>query len=238
MKVDDALQTIAHFFNDLIGALIPGLTLVASLLIIHKGIPDEWTTSVADGSGFLIFIACLLFFLVGHVVLAIYDLVLKYILSKCRVIEGDKVKETIIKEKFYEFVQAVANQKAKELAGIELTKENNRSDFRTLRNISLTVSNEAATLGRRFMHLSFLCNGVATATLCSALYLSILSIGWPNEIALQLSCAQITLYFLGLVIVSVALFKRGDSFYKRALRTPFVVACAELMLPSSKEQEK
>ena len=37
MKVDDAVETISRFFNDLIGSLVPGAVLAVGLAVMHLG---------------------------------------------------------------------------------------------------------------------------------------------------------------------------------------------------------
>ncbi|MCS9379224.1 hypothetical protein N1E52_18205 [Pseudomonas aeruginosa] len=54
MKVDDAVETIAKFFNDLIGAWVPGSVLATGLAIMHLG-PDYMRSlaKLGEGGGWL-----------------------------------------------------------------------------------------------------------------------------------------------------------------------------------------
>ena len=45
MKVDDAVETISRFFNDLIGSLVPGAVLAVGLVVMH--LVALWTTALA-----------------------------------------------------------------------------------------------------------------------------------------------------------------------------------------------
>lgn len=37
MMIDDAVETLAHFFNDFIGAWIPGVVMAAGFIVMHMG---------------------------------------------------------------------------------------------------------------------------------------------------------------------------------------------------------
>lgn len=220
MKIEEAVETIAKFFNDLIGAWVPGAVLAVGLALMHLG-PDQLQSifKLGDTSAAAITAGGLLFAL-GHALLALHEEVLKKPLSKLKIFKA--FDETGAKERqSYEwFAEQVKAQQ-----GGTGAKDWGYND---LRSVALSVSTEAASLGRRFMFISLLCNGVGTAlaiiaidfAACSVLSPKLLfaydySAPWPAQ----------TLLLLGL---AWALFKHGEVFYSRAMATPFSIAVAEL----------
>ncbi|HHH9615596.1 TPA: hypothetical protein ACP337_001031 [Pseudomonas aeruginosa] len=75
MNVDDAIEAVARFFNDLIGAWVPGLVLTTGLVIMHLGSSYfDSLVRLSDGAGVALTIAGLLFAL-GHLLLAVNEVV-------------------------------------------------------------------------------------------------------------------------------------------------------------------
>ena len=76
MKVDDAVETIARFFNDLIGALVPGTVLAVGLAVMHSGASELGEASkLVDSTAAALVVAGL--FALGHVLLAAHEHLLK-----------------------------------------------------------------------------------------------------------------------------------------------------------------
>lgn len=97
-----------------------------------------------------------------------------------------------------------------------------------VRNFAMSISREAATLGRRFMFLSLLCNGVGTAVVLLALdYGLCLSLA-PHSVAEHpnLWPAWVTLMIASLT--AVCFFARGNEFAARAASAPIDIAASEL----------
>jgi hypothetical protein len=73
MDKDDALQMVAHFFNDIIGALVPGLVLGTGLFFTHRPllIANFAPALSASTSGIALMVA--LAFAAGHGLLAVHS---------------------------------------------------------------------------------------------------------------------------------------------------------------------
>lgn len=220
MKIDEAMDTVAKFFNDLIGAWVPGAVLAVGFAIMHLGpVQLQSILKFGDLGGAALTIAALLFAL-GHAVLALHDHGVKKLLVIFRLSKGFDESAAKQRQSYEWFAELV---KAQQVGSS--TKDWSYND---LRSVALSVSNEAASLGRRFMFVSLLCNGVGTALSLIAIdYLTCCLVSpkllYPYEHAAPWY-AQVVLLFA----MAWALFKQGEVFYSRAMATPFSIAIAEL----------
>ncbi len=220
MTAEDAAETIAKFFNDLIGGWVPGAVLAIGLALLHLG-PFELQSIFRLGdtvSAALIFAAIL--FAVGHALLGIHDQIVKKLLAKIRLAKPFDETEAKNRRSYEWFAELV---KAQQTGG-------GARDwgYNDLRNVALSVSPEAASIGRRFMFISLLCNGVGTALAILAFDLVACSLLSPKLLfpyRHEVPWPVLALLLLGMAL---ALFVRGEVFYKRAMATPFSIAIAEL----------
>lgn len=240
MKIDDATETITRFFNDLIGSLIPGAILVSGLYVMHigPGLPKDMAATLPNEFGFLFAIFLALMFAAGHGMLAIHSIVIDEVLKRCRFIQRD-VEADLKKRHSYGLFKELffAKLKQSDLSETDVAQPG-KWDYHDLRNVALSVSSEGSSLGRRFMFISLLCNGTGTALLiltvdfisCEAFRPSAL---FPYENAWH-PLLQVAI----LLVIAVAFFKRGESFYNRAMSTPFAVAVAEMSFNVEAKESK
>lgn len=225
MKVDDAVDTISRFFNDLIGSLVPGAVLAVGLAVMHLGPGKIVEMSRGLDSAALALIVVGLMFAAGHALMAAFEVALQRLLRACQLVKAfDEVEAK--KRQSFEFFAEIVNK----LRGDDASGAAAKWTYNDLRNVALSVSAEGASLGRRFMFISLLCNGVATALmiiLADFLYCLALSptLLFPYDLA-PIWFVQSAL----MLVAATALFKRGEAFYARAMTTPFSVAVAELKL--------
>lgn len=219
MKVDDAVETITRFFNDLIGAWVPGSVFAIGLVVMHWG-PNylQSLTKLGDGAGVALTMAGLLFAL-GHVLLAVNENAVKPLLKYTKISKAFDEMAARNRQSYKWFAELVKDQQG--AGGIAW-------GFHDLRSVALSVSGEAASIGRRFMFVSLLCNGVGTAlTIMGIDYLICLSF-LPE---LLYSYEQAAPWYIQVILLfgtALLLFKQGEVFYARAMTTPFSVAVAEL----------
>ena len=219
MKVDDAVETITKFFNDLIGAWVPGLVLAIGLVIMHFG-PDYINSlaKLSDGAGVALSMAGLLFAL-GHLLLAVNEAAMKPLLKFVKVISNFDETKARARQSYKLFGELVDERQGGGQGGWQ---------FHDLRSVALSVSDEAASLGRRFMFISLLCSGVGTALFLIGIdYLVCLSF-LPELLYGYERVAPWGVQAILLFSAAVFLFKQANVFYARAMNTPFSVAFAEL----------
>jgi hypothetical protein len=218
MKAEEVTDTIAKFFNDLIGAWVPGAVLTFGLALMHLG-PVHLLSIFKLGdttSAALAFTGIL--FALGHTLLALHEQVLKTPLTKLGlVMEFDeaKAKKRQSYEWFSELVKAQQNG-----AGAK------DWDYNDLCSVALSVSPEAGSMGRRFMFISLLCNGVGVALTIIALDFAVCSMLWPKLLFAYDHSAPWGLQVALMLGVAWALFRRGEAFLSRAKATPFAIAAA------------
>lgn len=220
MKIEQATDTIARFFNDLIGAWVPGAVLAFGLAIIHLG-PTQLQSmlKLADTAPASLIFAGVLF-AIGHALIAIHEQVLKKLLVKARLAKPFDEAEARMR-KSYEWFAELAR-------GPQGRSDHKDWGYNDLRSVALSVSTEAASLGRRFMFISLLCNGVGTALAILALDFVVCSLLLPQLLfSYNHAAPWLTQVFL-IFGVALVLFKHGEGFYNRAMTTPFSVATAEL----------
>ncbi|MGL6363360.1 hypothetical protein ACSZM1_15740 [Aeromonas veronii] len=221
MKVDDAVETIAKFFNDLISACVPGLVLAIGLLVMHLGPAFVQSLLIlTEGVGGGLTMIGLLFAL-GHTLLAANQIALKPLFTSTKILKSFNEDAAKKRQSYKWFLEIVESQQGTGQAAW---------DFHDLRAVALSVSAEAAMLGRKFMFISLLCSGVGTALLIICVDYLLCSIFMPNLIYSYVLAApwyaQATLLFG----TSILLFQQGTNFYSRAMTTPFSVAVAEIKM--------
>jgi hypothetical protein len=220
MKVEEATDTIAKFFNDLIGALVPGSILAAGLALMHLGpLHVQAIFKLGDTASAALTFAGVLF-AAGHALLAVYEQILKKLLVKLKLAElfdeaGAKKRKSY--EWFAELVRTQQTGSSAEDWG-----------YNDLRSVALSVSAEAASVGRRFMFISLLCNGVGTSLVILAFDFVACSLLSPDLLYPYDHAAPWPVQAVILLGMALALFKHGEAFYNRAMATPFSIAVAEL----------
>jgi hypothetical protein len=220
MKVDEATDTIARFFNDLIGAWVPGSILAAGLAIMHLGpLKIQAILKLGDTTSAALTFAGILF-AAGHALLAVHEQILKKLLANLKLTElfdEASAKKRQSYEWFAELVKAQQTGSGAKDWG-----------YNDLRSVALSVSAEAASVGRRFMFISLLCNGVGTSLAILGFDLIACSLLSPNLLFPYDHAAPWPLQGILLLGTALALLKQGEVFYSRAMATPFSIAVAEL----------
>lgn len=225
MKVDDAIETITRFFNDLIGSIVPALVLAVGLAIMHLGPAKIVAASKPLENVTLTLTVLGLMFAAGHVLMAIFDLALHPLLCACRIVKA--FDEVVAKRReSYKLFAEMVNK----MRNVGVSQASPDWGYHDLRSVALSVSAEGASLGRRFMFISLLCNGVGAALVIMLIdFLSCLALNqkllFPHVVAMHWFAQCVLILF-----ASAALFKRGEVFYGRAMATPFSIAVAELKL--------
>jgi hypothetical protein len=225
MKVDDTVETITRFFNDLIGSIVPGVVLAVGLSVMHLEPAKIVEASKSLESASLALIVVGLLFAAGHAQMAIFELALQPLLLACRVVKVfDEVEAK--NHQSYSLFSEMVNK----LRSGDATQASSEWDYNDLRSVALSVSAEGASLGRRFMFISLLCNGVGTALVIMMVdFLSCLALNQKLLFPHVMAANWIVQSFL-MLFAAAALFKRGEVFYGRAMATPFSIAVAELKL--------
>lgn len=220
MKIEEATDTIAKFFNDLIGAWVPGAVLAIGLAIMHLGpVHLQSIFKLGDTTAAALTFAGVLF-AVGHALLALHEQVLKWLLSKVRIAKAFDDVEAKKRQSYEWFAELVNAQQAG--AGAKIWGYND------LRSVALSVSTEAASVSRRFMFISLLCNGVGTGLAIIAIDFAACSLLSPKLLFAYDHAAPWPVQTVLLVGMAMALFKQGEVFYSRAMTTPFSIAVAEV----------
>jgi hypothetical protein len=227
MKVDDAVETLTRFFNDLIGSFVPGVVLAFGFCIMHLGPSKIADLAKSLDGAVLASLAVGLMFAVGHTLLALHEHAFQKALWACHLtkkFDEDKAKDRQSYKSFLDIVQGLE----KESDGQSQAPAS--WGYHDLRSVALTVSAEGATLGRRFMFISLLCNGVGTAMAIIALdYIACLAFA-PKLLYPYAATAPWAVQIALMLLSSVVLFKQGETFYGRAMATPFSIAMAEIKL--------
>ncbi|WP_247538253.1 hypothetical protein [Ralstonia pseudosolanacearum] len=220
MKMEEAMETVAKLFNDLIGAWVPGAVFGVGLVLMHLGPAQlQLVFKFAESSAAALTVAGLLFAL-GHVLLAAHEHGVKRLLSGLRISGKFDEPEAKKRQSYVWFADLVKAQQS----------DGGSKDwgYNDLRSVALSVSSEAASLGRRFMFVSLLCNGVGTALLIIAIDFTVCHLASPQLLYPYEHAAPWFAQVLLLLGVVWTLFKQGEVFYSRAMATPFSIAVAEL----------
>src|SRR3546814_11476234 len=101
-------------------------------------------------------------------------------------------------------------------------------DYKDLRSVALSVSSEAASIGRRFTFISLLCNGIGTALLLISIDFPACHLASPTLLYSSHHAAPWLLQVLPFFGVAVPLFKHGDVFNSREMPKPYSIAVTQL----------
>jgi hypothetical protein len=219
VQVDNAIDAISKFFNELISACVPGLVLVISLIVMHLGPTHLLSLAKLEGGVGLGLIVVGLLFALGHILLAVNQKAVKPVLTYLKVLkkfDEDKAKN---RQSYQWFAEMVSDGHG---------SVRTVWDFHDLRSVALSVSVEAALIGRRFMFISLLCSGVGTALIIVGIDYSACIFLTPQLIYSY--NYSLPIYIQSVLIFGVAflLFKQSDDFFSRAMTAPFSIAVAEM----------
>jgi hypothetical protein len=221
-EVGETFEAIAKFFNDLIGAWVPGTVLAFCLIVMHLGPPKLLVVAkAADSTAAGLSLAGILFAL-GHALLAIHEHGLNPALKFLHIANAFDETGARRRQSFEWFGTLATDARGQ---GAPQTW-----DFHDLRNLALSVSAEAASIGRRFMFISLLCKGMGSA-------LAIISVDFLFCLAFTPKLLhpfdQAAPWYIQAVLLfgtAYLLLKQGEAFHARAMTTPFSVAVAEIRL--------
>lgn len=225
MKVSEAIDGIATFFNDIVGAIVPGAALCVALWVMHS--PDGIRSLLKTGDGALALMLAGLFFAAGHAALSLFDMFNKLFSGRLALLDEPGITGKASRSTAYIAFEKLLVDKLN-MAPPRLEEAERRWSFNEMRSIAFTVSGEAGALGRRFMFISLLCQGMsATIAVVVIDYVaclifapgSLVTYGnaWPAWVQVPLLSA-----------VAYLFLARARMFYRMAMSAPFVVALAEL----------
>ncbi|GHC42511.1 hypothetical protein GCM10010096_11660 [Alcaligenes pakistanensis] len=222
MKIEEAIAIVAGFFNDLIGAWVPGAVFAVGFGLMHLGPARlQAILNLLDSSAAALTAAGLLFAL-GHVLLAVHEHGVKKLLTWIRIsskFDDSKAKKRLSYVRFSDLINTSQTDSGPA-----------DWDYKDLRSVALSVSSEAASIGRRFTFVSLLCNGIGTALSIIAIDFAVCHLVSPKLLYSYDHAAPWFVQVLLFFGVAVTLFKQGEVFYSRAMTTPFSIAVAELKL--------
>ena len=220
MKIEEAIAIITEFFNDLIGAWVPGAVFAVGFWVMHFG-PARLQTLLnsLDSSAAGLTAAGLLFAL-GHVLLAVHEHGFSKLFAWIGISSKFDDSEAKKRLSYVEFADLMKNSQTGSGSG--------EWGYRDLRSVALSVSSESASIGRRFMFISLLCNGIGTALSIIVIDFAVCYLAWPKLLYSYEHAAPWWVQVLLLCVVAIMLFTQGKAFYSRAMTTPFSIAVAEL----------
>lgn len=241
MKPESALQTLTLFFNDIIGAIIPGAVLLSGLLIIHVNEIEKQKMEISNA--FWI-IALLFTFAAGHLLLSFHSKFLEKPLAwlsnfkytkKLGLKTINEIQATVEEGAAYKTFRVAIDERIL-LQGGSSESSVSTWKFNDLRSLAMSISMEASAVARRFMFIGLLCLGVGSALVVLLLDCLICNIFFSDNLANYKNAPPLMLQ-TALLLISIWLcFMRGTEFYRRALSTPFSVAYAALYFSEKKEK--
>lgn len=110
MKVEEAMDTVAKFFNDLIGAWVPGAVLVVGMALMHLGPLQLQAILKSADSGAAALTGAGLLFAMGHALLAVYEHGVRRLLARLSISKKFDESEAKKRQSFVWFAELVKAQ--------------------------------------------------------------------------------------------------------------------------------
>lgn len=231
MKPENVLQSFTLFFNDIVGAVIPGALLISGLIVMHFG---PLTKAQFEMLSEVWYVGVLSAFAGGHLLASAHTTLIEKPLQWVRILPASaSVRANIEGSQPYEMFRATASEKGK--ADFSMFSLSNWGS-NDIRSFAMTVSPEASAVGRRFMFIALLCNGVGAALFVLALDFLFSALWWPGLLAKYESSPPVLLQVALMIGASILCLIRGAEFQRRALSTPFSIALATLLFGEKKEK--
>jgi hypothetical protein len=250
MKSENVLSGLTHFFNDFVGAVIPGLVLVVLFYVLHPGLPIPTGIGVSPDGVMALLIVIGICFAAGHGLLGLYYDFLEQWLKLVPWFSDSKGKKRYLVRDMKTIEAEAESSGSFKLAKCLVDREFEklpitRNEFSVfeVRNLAMTLSQESATLGRRFMFIALLCQGTGTAIFVLALESIVLGsvctlLSWRNVITIYPTWWVYGIQTFILLLISLVFFRRGDTFYSMAIKTPFSVAPVDIVRADRNESKK
>jgi len=219
-KLAELIGSLKDYFNDFIGAILPGSVLVTGLLwAFGDWLPANQFSKQWGEWNWLP--ALSLIFLSGHSLLSLNELFLRH-RPKSSTNTGRKSAIQAAEEgRAYKTFVEIVRPKLQALGA------QSALDFNTMRNVAMSLAAGGAELGRRFMFISLFCYGTAAAAWIMVPVALIRLAASPSERGVDLAVACFS------ALSGLLLHSRGRSFELRAFTVPFSVAIAGLLITPS-----
>lgn len=227
MKISELTDTIEHFFLEIIGVIIPGLTLITGILLIFN-------IKSLDELGFFlldVFPAWIVFtisgYVLGHLIADIERRI--FIPSLSRFFSKINIPIFIsIRDIYSDFEKSVEYQIFKK------TYQNKHNEIEIplinsglvhfFRNIAITMIDKHRYTVKEFMFISHFNSGIATSIFIINIIWLLFNISWvKNQIMFMIAPINFVSVLI-LFLLSLFFFDRGFEFYSRSLRLPFSIA--------------
>jgi hypothetical protein len=211
-QIANLLNNLKDYFNDFIGAVIPGTVLLGGAsLLFGNSINESALTTIWAEWAWLPALAAIV--VCGHLVLGLF-----FALRR-----GSYLPDTA-KHSKNEIVQAFRTIAENQMTEKRLQKTN--LGFHDLRSLAMSTCDEAADIGRRFMFISLFCYGSGTALVVLAVLAPFSTAGFNSG---WRALTAILLLSSGWIVM-----QRGREFERRAYLVPFTVAIATLVFSTNK----
>lgn len=230
MKISEFTETIEHFFLEIIGVILPGITLIVGILIVlNIQSIDEINIFIFDIIPVWI-VLVLLGYILGHLIAGIERRILIPLLiispiSRLFIFKSIRNMDKELDESV-EFL-SFKNAYQKRHKNLEITTKDSNL-FHFFRNIAITIINEHRFTIKEFMFISHFNMGIGTSILLIDMFWIISNITWVhnqfNNFVMPLNIIIIVLLFF----TSMFFLDRGFEFYSRSMRLPFSIAISNI----------
>jgi len=233
MKLDDLVLFVEKFILDVIGVVLPGVTLLLGLGITVdlSSLDQQWLWMRLSATGKWVVFICISY-ISGYALHSLGEKVLVPLLgslSKGAIRSSRHVVEQA--EKSLAFSAFIEIFSAK--YHLPLSAKESKIDFHTARNLAMTLAPDVDPLTYKFMFISLMNLGVATAISLNGITFAVARYGMVST-SLRSALAYFAIVLLGLFGLPCLFLLKYTEFCRRAMTVPFPVATLKL-LSSSEE---
>ncbi len=238
MGIGNIVEALQYFFLDIIGVIIPGISLIIGLEVILKANNLDYPLVPSSYEWIFLILAS---YVIGHFVTGIGNFIFIPIIGKI----ASRLKKnpviSIIVPKNIKSYEEITNEITNSDAFVHFKEAIKTKSFYAQlidkldskkveywRDIAMTIGKDEKNIVYKFMFISLLTSGMGTVLIIISLIWSILSLlfNW-NIIHLDLITYNLAIAIL-LIVLSLPFFERSAYFFGISMRVPFPIATVML----------
>lgn len=224
MKLDELVTFVEKFILDIIGVVLPGVILLIGLAatLSSNFLAQQWSWAQLSTTGKWV-VLLILAYASGHGLHVIGDKVLLPIFGYFTH-SGVQTPKAIV-ERIEKGASITAFKQAVDKTHKGMLPDESKQDFYSTRSLAMSVAPDVEPLTYKFMFISLMNLGAATAVFIVGVVFALKYYGMVNYAFLKFAITAVSL----LILLPWVFLLKFSEFHRRALGVPFATATVKLL---------